>query len=391
MADLRRRGQLAARLSQSLNRDSEFDEVIRYVFAAPEALDEPRWKALLLESKFTDQLRAIFLDEAHCIEAWGGGKSPFHQHYSKLATLHSFVPSTVPFVALTATASESSQTEICKSLEMVSPCIIAISPNRLNIRYSVYCVSKDLELRFTWLLEELRSNQASTAKTIVFCRSILSCSELYSFFDYNLKDDGYVTKVAKLENALFGMYHAKITDHEKSTLIKSFTEADGSCRVLFSTIAFDMGVNISDIRRIIHNGPSDSIESYIQESCRGGRDGLQCEAVLYMYPGCTRGHVLSEMKEYGKNSRQCRRVLSMGHFPGHIYIPQPKHLCCDLCTQQCLCCCICSRCTCIPPSAPCNSCCTCDVKCNYLPSFDIVMPMRILHNTELDSSSSEDD
>ena len=51
VADLRRRGQLAARLSQSLNRDSEFEEVIRYVFAAPEALDEPRWKALLLESK----------------------------------------------------------------------------------------------------------------------------------------------------------------------------------------------------------------------------------------------------------------------------------------------------------------------------------------------------
>ena len=172
VADLRRRRQLTARLSQSLNRDSEFDEVIRYVFAAPEALDEPRWKDLLLESKFTDWLKATFFDEAHCIEVWGGGKSPFCQHYSKLATLHSFVSSTVPFMALTATASESSRTEICKSLEMVSPCIIVISPNRLNMRYSVYCVSKDLKLRFTWLLEELQSNQASTAKTIVFCRSI---------------------------------------------------------------------------------------------------------------------------------------------------------------------------------------------------------------------------
>ena len=60
MADLRRRGQLATRLSQSLNRDSEFDEVIRYVLTAPEALDELRWKALLLESTFTDRLRAIF-------------------------------------------------------------------------------------------------------------------------------------------------------------------------------------------------------------------------------------------------------------------------------------------------------------------------------------------
>ena len=60
VADLRRRGQLAARLSQSLNRDSEFDEGICYVFTVPEALDELRWKALLLESTFTDMLRAIF-------------------------------------------------------------------------------------------------------------------------------------------------------------------------------------------------------------------------------------------------------------------------------------------------------------------------------------------
>ena len=57
MADLRRRGQLAARLSQSLNRDSEFEEVIRYVFAAPEALDEPRREALLLESKLLPHLQ----------------------------------------------------------------------------------------------------------------------------------------------------------------------------------------------------------------------------------------------------------------------------------------------------------------------------------------------
>ena len=64
VADLRRRGQLAARLSQSLNRDSEFAEIIRYVFTAPEVLDEPKWKARLLESKFTDRLRAIVFDEA---------------------------------------------------------------------------------------------------------------------------------------------------------------------------------------------------------------------------------------------------------------------------------------------------------------------------------------
>ena len=286
-------------------------------------------------------------------------------------------------VALTATASESTRTEICKSLEMVSPCIVAISPNRLNIRYSVYSVSKNLELRFTWLLEELRCNQVSTVKTTVFCRSIASCSELYSFFDYSSKDNGYVSKVAKLENALFGMYHAKIIDTEKSALIKSFSEASGSCCVLFSTIAFGMGVDIPDIRCIIHNGPPDSI------AC-GGRDGLQCEAMLYKYPGVTRGHVCSEMKDYGSNLNKCRCLVAMSHFPGTICSPKPQHLCCDICSQQCLCHCMCCICNCIPPSVPCSLCCTCEVKCLYSTSFDIVIPMRLMNLAERDSSSAED-
>ena len=95
MADLRRRGQLAARLSQSLNRDSEFDKEIRYVFAAPEALDEPRWKALLLESKFTDRLRAIFLMRftalkpaavrAPCFtKQYGCSREPMHRRPQRL-------------------------------------------------------------------------------------------------------------------------------------------------------------------------------------------------------------------------------------------------------------------------------------------------------------------
>lgn len=377
--DLRRRGQSAARLTQSMNRSSDFDEAVRYVFAAPEGLDEPSGKALLLEGKYSDRLRAIFFDEAHCVEAWGSGKNPFRQQYSKLANIHSFIPSSVPFVALTATATVDSRTEICKSLEMVDPIVISVSPNRLNLRYSVFDVSEDIELRFTWLLEELHCNQAATAKTIVFCRSVASCSQLYSFFDFHLKVDGYVTKIARLENALFGMYHAKITDVEKSTLMQSFSEASGSCRVLFSTIAFGMGINIPDIRRVIHNGPADSIETYVQESGRGGRDGHMCEVVLYTYAGASRGQVSTGMKEYCSNTEKCRRILLMNPFPGHISLTEPKHMCCDICTQQCLCSCTCKKCNCHQLSAPCISCCTCTTKCTFLSPFAIVMPTCLIH------------
>ena len=65
----------------------------------------------------------------------------------------------------------------------------------------------------------------------------------------------------------------KITDQEKTVLLKCFCEASGPCRVLFSTIAFGTSVNIPNIHRVIHNGPSGSIEAYVEESGRGGCDG----------------------------------------------------------------------------------------------------------------------
>ena len=53
----------------------------------------------------------------------------------------------------------------------------------------------------------------------------------------------------------------------------------------FSTIAFGMGVDIPDVRTIIHYGPCSDIESYFQESGLAGRDGKESIALLYVYQG----------------------------------------------------------------------------------------------------------
>lgn len=108
---------------------------IRYVLCAPEALDEDRWEDSLKTSSVREGLNisAVFCDEAHCIEAWGSGLEPFRQSYSKLAAIQSFLPSGVPFVALTATATTSTVSRISKSLNMIHPVIIGISPNRINL------------------------------------------------------------------------------------------------------------------------------------------------------------------------------------------------------------------------------------------------------------------
>ena len=148
-----------------------------------------------------------------------------------------------------------------------------------------------------------------------------------------LRNDGYVTPERRMHSCLFAMYHAKITENGKRVILNSFTKVDGSCRVLFATIAFGMGVNISDIHMVIHFGPSQNMEAYVQESGRAGRDGQPCDAILCTFSGCTRGCVSDEMKNYCSQKSMCRRQ----HFPGHLQLPTVRHMCCDLCQLQCKC------------------------------------------------------
>ena len=62
-----------------------------------------------------------------------------------------------------------------------------------------------------------------------------------------------------------------------------------------------MGLNIPNIYRVIHDGPVESVDHYIQETGRGSHDGHLCEVVLYLYTGSTKGGISSEMKAYCRN------------------------------------------------------------------------------------------
>ncbi len=59
---------------------------------------------MLLAPVYLTHLKAVFVDEAHCVDMWLGWKEPFRKAYQKLGDLRSFLPSSVSLVALTATA-----------------------------------------------------------------------------------------------------------------------------------------------------------------------------------------------------------------------------------------------------------------------------------------------
>ena len=108
----------------------------------------------MLAPLYQAHLKAVFIDEAHCIDMWGSGKEPFRRAYRKLGDLRSFLPSDIPFVALTATATHSTRKDIIHSLGLSKAVAISVSPNRNNIMYHIQASSEDVTVTFKWIIED---------------------------------------------------------------------------------------------------------------------------------------------------------------------------------------------------------------------------------------------
>ena len=109
------------------------------------------------------------------------------------------------------------------------------------------------------------------------------------------------------------MFSVCTEERVKNDIISSFTDPHNALRVVVATIAFGMGLDAPNVSRIVHYGPSDSIEAYIQETGRCGHDGCDSTATLYYRKRdiASNSPVSDTMKLYCSNSGFCRRKLLM--------------------------------------------------------------------------------
>lgn len=82
-------------------------------------------------------------------------------------------------------------------------------------------------------------------------------------------------------------YDGSTSSENQQHIVESFTNVDGVVRVVVATVAFGMGLESPNVRSVIHWGPPDDLDMYVQETGRGGRDGMLCKAILYRksHPG----------------------------------------------------------------------------------------------------------
>ncbi|XP_060581206.1 uncharacterized protein LOC132737858 [Ruditapes philippinarum] len=139
---------------------------VSIVFCTPEALQTSAVRKLLMSKTFNKRLSLLACDEAHCISEWG---ESFRPEYRQIAIVRSLVDA--PLLALTATATEQVQKDICQYLMIDDTAIcVAKLPDRPNIFLAIQTSSTpDCELELKWLKEAAVSRE-SMKKVIVFCR-----------------------------------------------------------------------------------------------------------------------------------------------------------------------------------------------------------------------------
>ena len=241
-----------------------------------------------------------------------------------------------PFVALTGTSDQETAKTICKELVLQNCRSVFVSPNRTNLRFSVFKVAKEGMLtQLNWLVELIQTQKNQTPKTIIFCPTMYAVASVFNFLLMKSGPKAYYPEDSrKKEHCLLGIFHSLTHQEYKERVVESL-KGNGLKRIIVATTALSMGVNFPDIRYVIMWGPPRSLLDFHQEAGRAGRDGLPADIVTYLY-GQQLTHCEDDMKSFLKSS-ECHRITSYKNFDDSIASLSPSHDCCNHCAATCTC------------------------------------------------------
>ncbi|MCO6043477.1 DNA helicase RecQ [Aeoliella sp. ICT_H6.2] len=252
---------------------------IKLLYAAPERIVRDHTLSFLRSVGVS----FVAIDEAHCVSTWG---HDFRPEYTELGKLKQALPG-VAIHAYTATAADRVQQDIARGLSLESPELLIGSFDRPNLVYRVRRASRKLQ-QIQEVIERHRGDSG-----IVYC---ISRNEVES-----------VAAELKSAGVRAAPYHAGMSDVARGRNQEGFL--GDRIDVIVATVAFGMGIDKPNVRFVIHAGMPKSLEAYVQESGRAGRDGLESECLL-LYKGSD-GVLWRRMIEEGEPAAQEGAVRSL--------------------------------------------------------------------------------
>ncbi len=228
----------------------------KLIYCAPERLRQQPFVNALRRAKIS----LLVVDEAHCVSMWGHDFRPDYLFLGKCLPLLGHPT----LLALTATATPEMRVEIAGQLGRELQPVVA-SVFRSNLYYEVEMLG-DKEQKLRRLLDICKEEKGPG---VVYARSRESCEQLAAALRRSGVQAAY--------------YHAGMSSDERTDTQERFML--DRVRVIVATIAFGMGIDKSNVRFIVHFSPPDSLEGYVQELGRAGRDGRPSRCVLFMTAG----------------------------------------------------------------------------------------------------------
>lgn len=236
-----------------------------FLFVSPERAETDGYLEYLVR-KNRESVTMVAIDEAHCISQWGHDFRPPYKNLPGLLDRCFGRDMWPPVLCLTATLDKESQREILRDFRLRDGDVVR-SPNmlrtNLDLSFRVYNDGNEKLTALDQLLDQHRGD-----KVIVYAHRKRSKSQGTRAISERLKALGHSC----------APFDADLTMEQKEATLAGF--ASGEVRVVVATGAFGMGVDIPDVRGVVHFLLPESLEQYYQEVGRAGRDGAPAFGVL---------------------------------------------------------------------------------------------------------------